>query len=54
MNISTAAIVNVVLDLSALGALVLVCRIPLRRAFLTPVVAAPERPSQEERHQIAA
>jgi hypothetical protein len=54
MNISTAAIVNVVLDLSALGAFALVCRIPFRRAFQTAVAVAPTRTSHAEREQRAA
>jgi hypothetical protein len=54
MSISTAAIVNVVLDLSALGALALVCRVPFSGAFQTVVAATPERPSQDVRRQRAA
>lgn len=53
MPISTA-IVNVVLDVSALGALALVCRIPFRRAFHTAVDVAPAHTSQAEREQRAA
>jgi hypothetical protein len=54
MTISTAAIINVALDLSALGALALVCRIPFRRAVQSAVVGAPAHASQAEREQRAA
>ena len=54
MNIDTAAIVNVVLDLSALGALALVCRIPFCRALQTVVAAAPAQRSQDVRRPRAA
>jgi hypothetical protein len=54
MSISTAAIVNVVLDASALGALAFVCRIPFRRAFQTAVVVAPAYAAPVEREQRAA
>jgi hypothetical protein len=54
MTVSTAAIVNAVLDLSALGALALVCRIPFRRAFQTAVAVAHAHSSQAEREQRAA
>ena len=54
MSISTAAIVNVVLDLSALGALALICRIPFRPAFRTAVAVAPVHVAQAERTRSAA
>jgi hypothetical protein len=54
MTVSTAAIVNVVLDIAALGALALICRIPFRRAFQTAVAVAPVHSSQAEREQRAA
>jgi hypothetical protein len=54
MSISTAAIVTGALDISALGALALVCRIPFRRAFQTAVVVVPAHASQAQREQRAA
>ena len=54
MSISTALIVNVVLDATALGALALICRVPLRRTFPTAVAVAPVYVQQDEREQRAA
>jgi hypothetical protein len=54
MSISTAAIVNVVLDISALGALAFVCRVPFRRAFQSAVVVASVHAAPAEREQRAA
>jgi hypothetical protein len=54
MSISTAAIVNVVLDTAALGALAFVCRVPLRRAFQSTVAVAHIHASPAEREQRAA
>jgi hypothetical protein len=55
MSISTAAIVNVVLDIAALGALAFVCRVPFRRAFQSAAVVAPVRaaPAAERERRAA-
>ena len=54
MSISTALIANVVLDISALGALALICRIPFGRAFQTAATVAPAYVQQDELEQRAA
>ena len=54
MSISTALIVNLVLDATALGALALICRIPFRRAFQTAAAVTPLHVQHDEREQRAA
>lgn len=52
MSLSTAVIVNVVLDVVVLGVLGYVCRVPLRLRVEMATLHTPSRPPQHARERL--